>query len=176
MKMHWMVSWPGFLGLALLLALVPSRGLAAEVGGVGAPPAKAGEAGGTPLSGKVGTEAPAGAKKAVAERVIGRIGTVVAVVPDSFCEKPVAERRAQEGPPANCPKRLPVTGTLVVDVHQGKEVLRVGTWILDKTKITAKGAPASFESLKEGARVRVDFRKVPAGDVATAVAVLGGAQ
>lgn len=165
MKMRWMISRAGLFGVAALLGSVPSLGLAGEAGRAEAPPAKAEEA---------GTKAPAAAEKAVAGRSTGLVGTVVAVVPDSFCERPRAERGGQEGPPANCPENLPVTGTLVVDVHQGKEVLRVGTWISDKTKITAKGAPASFESLKEGARVRVDFRRVPAGDVATAVALLSG--
>lgn len=98
---------------------------------------------------KAGT--PAGAKAApekpaAAKRPAGLVGTIVAVVPAS---------------------RM-----LVVDVPLGKEVLRVGAEVTDKTKIQAAGKAASFESLKPGARVRINFRRIATGDEAISVEVL----
>lgn len=97
-------------------------------------------------------EAPSAAKEApaAAEKPAGLVGTVVAAVSASR--------------------------TLVVDVPLGKEVLRVGAEITEKTKITAAGKSASFESLKPGARVRINFRRVETGDEALSVEVLQGAK
>jgi hypothetical protein len=85
-------------------------------------------------------------KPAAAERPAGLVGTVVAVAPASR--------------------------TVVVDVPLGNDVLRIGAQVTGKTKITARGAAASFDSLKEGARVRIDFRRVATGDEVIALEVL----
>jgi hypothetical protein len=97
------------------------------------------------------TEAPAGAKAApekpaAAEKPAGLTGKIVALVPASR--------------------------TLVVDVPLGKEVLRIGAGVTKETKITAAGAAASFDSLKVGARVRINFRRVATGDEALSVELL----
>jgi len=89
-------------------------------------------------------------KPAAAEKPAGLVGKIVAVVPASR--------------------------TLVVDVPLGKEMLRIGAEVTDKTKIRAAGKSASFESLKAGARVRIDFRRVATGDEAISVDVLRGAK
>jgi hypothetical protein len=67
---------------------------------------------------------------------------------------------------------VPASRTLVVDVPLGTEVLRIGAEVTKETKITAAGAAASFDSLKVGARVRINFRKVATGDEALSVDVL----
>lgn len=54
----------------------------------------------------------------------------------------------------------------------GKGVLRVGTELTPKTKITAAGALVSLDSLEPGARVRINFRRVTDGDEAISVEVL----
>lgn len=92
-------------------------------------------------------EAPAATK---AEQPTGHVGTIVAIVPAS---------------------RM-----LVVDIPLGKEVLRVGAEVTDKTKITAAGKSAAFGSIKPGARVRINFRRVATGDEAIAVEILRGAK
>lgn len=91
--------------------------------------------------------APAAPENAgVAERPAGLVGTVVAVVPESR--------------------------TLVVDVPLGTKVLRIGAIVTEKTKIRTAGKGISFERLKEGARVRINFRRVATGDQAITVEVL----
>ena len=67
---------------------------------------------------------------------------------------------------------VPSSRTLVVDVPLGKEVLRIGAEVTKETKITTAGAAASFDSLKVGARVRINFRKVATVDEALSVEVL----
>ena len=62
--------------------------------------------------------------------------------------------------------------TLVVDVPLGKEVLRVGAEVTDKTKLTAAGKAVSLDRLKAGDRVRIEFRRVATGDEAIAVEAL----
>ncbi|MFI5342535.1 MAG: hypothetical protein ACHQ7N_22220 [Candidatus Methylomirabilales bacterium] len=89
-------------------------------------------------------------EKPAAEKPAGLVGRIVAVVPESR--------------------------TLVVDVPLGKEVLRIGAGVTEKTKITAEGKAISLESLKPGARVRLNFRRVATGDEAISVEVLRGAR
>jgi hypothetical protein len=97
--------------------------------------------------------------------------------------EPAAPAEAREAPKAEASKEagglvgiviaaVPASKTLVVDVRLGKQVLRVGATVTAKTKITAGGAPASFDRLKEGARVRIQFRRVATGDEAISVEVL----
>jgi hypothetical protein len=76
----------------------------------------------------------------------GLVGTIIAVVPESR--------------------------TVVVDVPLDRGVLRVGAELTGKTRIVAGGAPASFEALKAGARVRLAIRRIPTGTEATLVEVL----
>jgi hypothetical protein len=95
--------------------------------------------------------APAGKQAAeTAEKPASLVGTVVAV-----------ESASQ---------------MLVVDVPLGKEVLRVGAFVTPSTKIEAGGKSVSLESLQEGARVRLNFRRIATGDQALAVDTLGGAK
>jgi hypothetical protein len=95
-------------------------------------------------------EAAAPDKPAAAEKPAGLVGNIVAVVPESR--------------------------TLVVDIPLGKEVLRVGAALTEKTKITAAGKAGSLESLQPGARVRLHFRRVATGDEAISVDVLRDAR
>jgi hypothetical protein len=69
---------------------------------------------------------------------------------------------------------VPESRTLVVDVPLGTEVLRIGTEVTERTKITAGGAPTSLESLTQGAEVRLQYYRVESGDEATSVEVLHG--
>ena len=134
--------WLTVLGLGIFLATLPLA------------PALAGEAEKkepAPAKEEKKAGAPAEAKAApekpaAAEKPAGLVGTLVAVVPASR--------------------------TLVVDVPLGKEMLRIGAEVTKETKITAAGAAVSFDSLKVGARVRINFRKVATGDEALSVEVL----
>ena len=100
--------------------------------------------------------APAGTDRMATERapgenitgrvLTGLVGTVVAVVPESQ--------------------------TLVVDVPLERDVLRVGAWVTDETRIEARGVPVSLDSLEPGARVRIDVRRIPTGNEAISVVVL----
>jgi hypothetical protein len=87
-------------------------------------------------------------KPVAAEKPAGLVGHIVAVVPESR--------------------------TLVVDVPLGKDVLRIGAEVTGKTKITAEGKAVSLESLKLGARVRINYRRAATGDEAISVEVLHG--
>jgi len=87
-------------------------------------------------------------KAAAAERPAGLVGKIVAVVP--------------------------ATRTLVVDVPLGKETLRIGAEVTQKTKLEAAGKAVSLESLKPGDRVRIQFRRVATGDEAISVEILPG--
>ena len=93
-------------------------------------------------------EPPAEAKaaSAPAEKPAGLVGTIVAVVQASR--------------------------TLVVDVPLGKEVLRIGAEVTDKTKLTAAGKAVSLDRLNAGDRVRISFRRTEAGDEAISVEAL----
>ncbi len=139
------------LGLTLLLAAAPALGLAGEAAKKEPAPAKTERIEETPQETTQSTEGPATAETpAAAKEPAGLVGTVVAVVPASR--------------------------TLVVDVPLGTDVLRVGAAVTETTTIVADGAAASFDSLKEGARVRLQFRRVATGDEATMVEVLRGRQ
>jgi hypothetical protein len=85
---------------------------------------------------------------AAAEQPAGLVGTILHVTPGSR--------------------------TLVVDVPLGKDVLRIGAAVLDKTRIEAAGRAVPFESLTPGARVRITFRRVAVGNEAISVVVLRG--
>lgn len=138
--------WLMGFGLALFLAVLPLA------------PASAGEAEKKePAPAKEEKKAGAPAetkaapeKPAAAEKPAGLVGTVIAVVPASR--------------------------TLVVDVLLGKEVLRVGAEVTDKTKLTAAGKAVSLDRLKPGDRVRIEFRRVATGDEAISVEVLRSAK
>jgi hypothetical protein len=127
-------------------------GLALFLAALPLAPASAGEAAKpAPAKEEKKAEAPAETKAApekpaAAEKPGGLVGTVIAVVPASR--------------------------TLVVDVPLGKEVLRVGAEVTDKTKLTAAGKAVSLDRLKAGDRVRINFRRVATGDEAISVEVL----
>ncbi len=111
----------------------------------------AGEAekeGPAPTTEEQNAEAPQPTQEASVGESGGLVGTIVAVVPESR--------------------------TLVVDVPLGAEVLRLGTGVTERTKITAEGAATSLERLKEGAEVRIQYHRVDNGDEATSVEVLHG--
>lgn len=136
--------WLMAFGLVLVLAVLP-------LAPVSAGEAEKKEPGPATQEKKAGAPAETKAppeKPAAAEKPAGLVGTIVAVVPASR--------------------------TLVVDVPLGKEVLRIGAEVTDKTKIHAAGKAASLENLKPGARVRLNFRRVATGDEAIAVEVLRG--
>jgi hypothetical protein len=83
-------------------------------------------------------EAPAEKKElAKAEKPAGLVGTIVAVLPES--------------------------NTLVVDVPQGKDYLRVGAVVTGQTKVMIGGKKAALENLTWGQKVRINIRRVPAG-------------
>ncbi len=142
------------LGLTLLVATLPAAvGLAGEADKKEPAPAPAETKppADMPKEPLKSTETPAAPEKpAAAKKPTGLVGTVVAVVPESR--------------------------TVVVDVPRGKAVLRVGAAVTEKTKIMAQGAPVSLEGLKEGARVRIQFRRVATGDEATRVEILRGSK
>ncbi|MGE5849504.1 MAG: hypothetical protein ACM362_05205 [Candidatus Methylomirabilota bacterium] len=100
------------------------------------------------LAGEAEKKEPIPAAPTVAEKPAGLVGTIVAVAPESR--------------------------TLVVDVPLGKDVLRIGATVTDKTKIEAAGKAAPFENLERGARVRITFRRIETGDEAISVEVLRG--
>ena len=91
-------------------------------------------------------EATAPEKPAAAEKPPGLVGRVVAVVPESR--------------------------TLVVDVPLGKEVLRIGAEVTNRTRIRQGSKKSSLAELKEGERVRINFRRAATGDEALSVDVL----
>jgi len=72
-----------------------------------------------------------------AEKPSGLVGTIVAVLPES--------------------------NTLVVDVPQGKDFLRVGAVVTGQTKVVIGGKKAALENLIWGQKVRINIRRVPTG-------------
>ncbi len=68
----------------------------------------------------------------------------------------------------------PGSRTLVVDVPERDQTLRLGTLVTDQTQITQGNQKASFDLLKEGERVRVTFHREDSGDNATSVDILQG--
>jgi hypothetical protein len=106
------------LGCVLVVAVSASRGSAAETGRPGA------------------------------AELVGLVGTVVAVTPDSR--------------------------TVVVDVPLERKVLRVGATVPEGVAITKGGRSATLGDLGPGLRVRIDVRRVPTGNEALSVTVLSG--
>jgi len=81
---------------------------------------------------------------------VSLVGTIVAIVPESR--------------------------TILVDVPVGADFLRVAAVVTPRTRIEATGAPASFEDLQPGNRVRLNFRRITTGNEALSVEVLRGAK
>jgi Cu/Ag efflux protein CusF len=135
----------------------PAVGRAAQTEPAGQPPAKAEQPAATAEQPKTTeqatTKAPQASPSAAAtakapsvKRPVGLVGKVVAVTPKSR--------------------------TIVVDVPEGKETLRIGAEITDQTKIREGGKKASLDALKEGEQVRIAFHRTNTGDVATSLDVL----
>ena len=151
-------SWMAVAGLPLLLiGGSPAAGRAAKTDPAPQPPAKAEQPRATAEQPKTteqtATKAPGAsaspamtAKAPAAKRPAGLLGKVVAVTPTSH--------------------------TIVVDVPQGKETLRIGAEVTDHTKILVGGKQASLDALKEGERVRISYHRMSTGDVATSLDVL----
>jgi hypothetical protein len=156
-KMTTKWAWMAVAGLPLLLiGGLPAVGRAAQTEPAGQPPVKAEQPTATaeqPKTTKQATpkapEASASpvttAKAPAAKRPAGLVGKVVAVTPKSH--------------------------TIVVDVPQGKDTLRIGAEVTDHTKILLGGKKASLDALKEGERVRISYHRMSTGDVATSLDV-----
>ena len=95
-----------------------------------------------------------GTPAAIQERkvapTVSLVGTIVAVVPESQ--------------------------TILVDVRVSADLLWVAAVVTPRTRIEATGAPASFEDLQPGNRVRLNFRRITTGNEALSVEVLRGAK
>ncbi len=144
------LSWIMAAGLPLLLiGGTPAIGLSAQ-GEQASTPAK--EAPATPEATKAPTgqeasKAPeASPKPAAAKQPAGMVGKVIAITPQS--------------------------DTIVVDVPEGKETLRIGAEVTDRTKIMVNGKKASLQDLKNGERVRISYHRTPAGDIANSLVAL----
>jgi len=92
-----------------------------------------------------GTSAAAQERQAVP--TVSLVGTIVAIVPESR--------------------------TILVDVRVSADVLRVGAVVTPQTKIEANGNPLGFADLEAGSRVRLTFRRIPTGNEAVSVHILG---
>jgi hypothetical protein len=66
----------------------------------------------------------------------------------------------------------PASRTVVVEVPLEDQVITVGAWAVPATTLTAGGRPVEFQSLKEGSKVRIRFRRVPDGDELLSLEVL----
>jgi hypothetical protein len=155
MRLAWMVAAGPPL---LLMGGSPAVGRAAETEPAGQPPAKAEQSAATAEQPKTTEQATTKvpeasaspvttAKAAAAKRPAGLVGKVIAVTPNSH--------------------------TIVVDVPQGKDTLRIGAEITDQTKVLVGGKEASLDALKEGERVRIVYHRTSSGDVATSLVVVG---
>ena len=95
-----------------------------------------------------------GTPAAIQERkvapTVSLVGTIVAIVPESR--------------------------TILVDVRVSADLLWVAAVVTPRTRIEATGAPASFEDLQPGNRVRLNFRRITTGNEALSVEVLRGAK
>ncbi len=141
------LTWLWVLGVALVVSGLPlSRAQGGETKAEQPAAAPGEKKAETPAA----TPAAPAEKSAVTRVPAGLVGTIVSVEPN--------------------------TRTLVMDVPRGKGVFTVGAWATDQTRITAGGKKVSFESLKQGARVRITFHRVPTGDVLTSVTVLRGSK
>jgi len=59
--------------------------------------------------------------------------------------------------------------TIVVDVPEGHDVLRLGATVTPHTVIRVNGTAAPLTALKAGEQVRIAYQRTPGGDVATSV-------
>lgn len=138
----------------ILIGGAPALVLAAGTEQKAQPPAKAGTSEKKEEATREATgssKAPKAAEKpAVTKRPAGLTGTIVAVVPQSR--------------------------TLVVDVPRGKDVLRIGAEVTNRTQIRVRGKKAPLGALQEGERVRLNFRRIATGDQALSVDVLRAAR
>jgi hypothetical protein len=153
-RLAWMVA----AGLPLLLlGGSPAVGRAAQTEPAGQPPAKAEQSAATAeqptTTEQMTTKAPEAstssvttAKSPAVKRPAGVVGKVVAVTPKSR--------------------------TIVVDVPEGKDTLRIGAEITEHTKVLVGGKKATLDALKEGERVRILYHRTSNGDVATSMVVL----
>ncbi|OGT25847.1 MAG: hypothetical protein A2Z17_01005 [Gammaproteobacteria bacterium RBG_16_66_13] len=66
--------------------------------------------------------------------------------------------------------------TVVVDIPLEKGVLRVGADVTEKTTLTEGGKRIELDALNRGDRVRLEFQRVPHGDIATALERLAHAR
>ena len=151
-------AWMPAAGLPLLLICgSPAAGLAAQTEPAGQAPAKTEQSSATAEQPKTAEQQSANAPEASASKVVkakaptakwpaGLVGKVVAVTPTSR--------------------------TIVVDVPERNETLRIGAEITDQTKILVGGKKASLDALKEGERVRIAYHRTSTGDVATSLDVL----
>jgi len=67
---------------------------------------------------------------------------------------------------------VPESRTVVAAVPLEQGLLRLGAVVTDTATITTGGKPTGFDTLTPGAMVRIEFRRVPDGDEATAIEVL----
>ncbi len=141
----------------LLIGGSPAVGRAAQTEPAGQPPVKAEQPTATAEQPKTTEQATPKAPEASAspvttakspavKRPAGLVGKVVAVTPKSR--------------------------TIVVDVPEGKDTLRIGAEITDQTKILVGGKKVSLDALTEGERVRIAYHRTSTGDVATSLDVL----
>lgn len=66
--------------------------------------------------------------------------------------------------------------TVVVDIPLEKGVLRVGADVTEETALAEGGKRIDLDMFNPGDRVRLEFRRVPHGDVATALERLARAE
>lgn len=139
------------MGVSLILiGGAPALALAAETQQKAQPPAAAEKAEKKEEAAEKAKEATETPKTEAAEKPAGLVGKIVAVSPESR--------------------------TVVVDVPLGKEVLRVGAEVTNRTKIVERGKKASLATLKEGQRVRINFRRIATGDEALSLDILRAAK
>jgi len=143
MQKHW--GWIVGAGLPLLLiGGSPALGCAAEAEQKAQPPAKGEQT--TEKAPEASKPATMPKKPAVAKQPAGMTGTVIAYTPESR--------------------------TVVVDVHQAKETLRIGAQVTDHTTIMKGGQKAAAEALKAGEHVRISYHRSSMGDVATSLDIM----
>ena len=143
----------------LLIGGSPAVGRAAQTEPAGQPPAKAEQPAATVEHPKTVEQATTKAPEASAS-------------PVTTAKAPAVKQPA--GLVGNVVAVTPTSRTIVVDVPQGKDTLRIGAVITDHTRILMGGKKASLDALKEGERVRIAFHRTSTGDVATSLDVLHG--
>lgn len=119
-------------------------------------------------------QAPATAEKAEKKEEATKEAAESSKAPEA-AEKPAAAKT-----PAGLVGKIvavsPESRTVVVDVPLGKDVLRVGAEVTNRTKIVERGKKASLATLREGERVRINFRRIATGDEALSVDILRAAK